>query len=86
MRRTHIFVPFYSDYRSETSRLMFKYRFAKQLFKRMTNDDSNERPNCEQIWGQRSKWALFRNDLRNLNAIQSKFIQFMIGSKLGIIF
>jgi hypothetical protein len=52
----------------------------------MTNDDSNERPNCEQIWGQRSKWALFRNDLRNLNAIQSKFIQFMIGSKLGIIF
>jgi hypothetical protein len=69
---------------------MSKYRFAKQLFKRMTNDNSNERPNCEQILDQRYEWALFRNDLRDLkelkdlNAIESKFIQFMIESKLAI--
>ncbi len=68
---------------------MSRYRFAKQLFKRMTNDDSNQRPDCQQILSQRCEWALFRlnlKDLRNLNAIQSKFIQFMIRSKLGIIF
>ncbi len=68
---------------------MSRYRFAKQLFKRMTNDDSNQRPNCQQIWDQRYEWALFRNDLRNLkdlNTIQNKFIQFMIESKLEIIF
>jgi hypothetical protein len=68
---------------------MSKYRFAKQLFEIMTKDNSKERPNCEQILGQRYEWALFRNDLRNLNvlnAIQSKFIQFMIRSKLGNIF
>jgi hypothetical protein len=68
---------------------MSKYRFAKQLFKRMTKDDNNERPNCEQILGQRNEWAFFRNDLRDLkdlNAIQNKFIQFMIRSKLGNIF
>jgi len=70
LRRTHIFVSFYSDYRSETSRLMFKYRFAKQLFKGMTNDDSNERPNCEQILDQRYEWALFRNDLRDLKELK----------------
>ncbi len=89
MRRTHVFVSFYSDYRSETSLLMSKYRFAKQLFKRMIRDDKNERPNCEQILGQRNEWALFRNNLRDLNvlnAIQNKFIQFMIRSKLGNIF
>jgi hypothetical protein len=55
----------------------------------MIRDDKNERPNCEQILGQRNEWALFRNNLRDLNvlnAIQNKFIQFMIRSKLGNIF